>query len=1144
MTWWRRDPSLFSRSPVHRYAQRVLRDHEAALRTRCFSRTPSKSIQHEDNGARKRPDNMSNLDWMQLQHYDRWCKRVQDDPYKALFGASNDMLTGKGLMDWEWVHKSFPKWMLSDMEVDEKPQAKSEEKAKYSKKVELRDEGSENMSKMREPLFPEPSFRKTAFERDVTAGIVSPSDLRRPREISHVKVVGHGTPGGRVSVTASAINLNSSPPGSTSVAPGSNHDEGVARQRAVIDVNSVELERVNAQPARERPAARDTTFMRSFLKKSIAEEQSPGLAATGNKAWRQTALQRRATSEVIAEPQPRTSFNSLPAKNEDPPVAPVVPEPSSQATESVPDTQPTKNVNKNVEWLLLQQEADTPRKADGSQEKLPTVRSSSEILKQLPEDDIDFLSAADIRASMGAKRSKAPTDEQRQAARQSLEDAFATTPDIPNVDPMVEAQIINNQHVRRKAREIEAAQAPKEIETLAPLDGQVVQTPVAEAPMESSIDRMKKWLETTGASFAKQFWQDPTEEADVTKTKLFFDKVANYLKKGQAATRHIAEDLKRDIPASKALLKRLESDEQLLDSVIHKLRQRSPSGSSQGLSLRKIRAMQSLKTRFHQTNTELEQAYEALRVIAGTEAATNATGSFKRRLTAASKVLHKNSQLLRMLIWSLQTRLEDPQIDRSILSNYKAVADNLLSLRDTQMTLMRLVDRAMLVYGVVPDVAKDIDAIKAEQEAEHSNCEDPFVHARLAADAHLINEIKAHRSVKEVDSPAKIATEPKPTTSTILDEPSPLAHSLFRPFGPAIDKLGSKEVHEAVAAQLEEDKRRKLSDTQLVDEIKQAYEDTYGTITAEHQHALESQLVNGEGQRPIQMLKDDPEASTISSYQETSTVDMQETTKTLAAQDIAAVVEETDYTENQTAAPKEPTRATTQDGLVSASQPAEEPSTTVGPAPIASLADSLENLPTHYTIVVRDPQTDTVSITTSSTGPPRDTSPVVPLHQALSSLDSPAKFIPYITSGLEVVSAKKDILVLRDAVDTTAATRPFETIRTPSQSIADEHVGSNPVRAKVNPIDGTTRLSPTGYVGPEESAEQLEKEFQDRRRAAGYISEGYTADQQQKDAEEVMRKARKTARKQKTGSVVKTAIWVAGMCYVAGVVSEIVTSTV
>lgn len=1130
---------------------------------------------------------------MQLQHYDRWRKRIQDDPYRAIFGASNDMLSGKGLMGWEWVHKSFPKWMLNEMGVDDKLQVKSQENTKYPKKVEVRDEGPDAMPKAREPLFPEPSFRKTAFERDASAGIISPSDLRRPQESSHVKVVGHGTSGSGPLAKASTSKPGSSAPRSTLSATEVNcdrfestlahvydyigeddmlskdpvsqreheairtvnerlvatlgdlyHKESIiedikARERAAMKTNSVELEHINTLSARERPPAQDTTFMRSFPKEPMFREPGADLATTENKSWRETALQRRAAPELMTNPQTLLSTMTIPSNNELLPVSPIVSKPPLQATEQDTKDQSAKTVNKNVDWLI-RQESNSAREEASVRERYATARSSTEILKQLPQDDIDFLSAADIRASMGAKRSRVPTNEQRLAERQSLEYAFAATPDAPHVDPMLEAQVINNQHVRRKAREMEAARAPKEIETPEPLSEQVAQTPAEEPPMESSIERMKKWLETTGTSFAKQFWQDPTEEADVTKTKLFFDKVANYLKKGQAATRHIAEDLEKDIPASKPLLKRLRSDEQLLDSAIHRLRQRSPSGTNQGLSPRKIRAMESLKTRFHQTNNELEKAYEALRALTCTDAATSATDSSKRRLTAASKVLHKNSQLLRMLVWSLQTRLEDPQIDRNILSNYKVVADNLLSLRDTQMTLMRLVDRAMLVYGVLPKAAENFDAIKAEQEAEYTNCEDPFVRARLAADAHLINEIKAHKPAKETVSNEKTLSEPRPTTSTILDEPSPLAHSLFRPFGPAIEKLGSKEVRESVAAQAKEDERRKPSDKKLVEEIKEAYEDTYGTITAEHQHAPGAKQSDEAARKPIQMLNDDPEASVVSSFEGIAFVSVPETLKTLATSSEAATIEDTNSVEKQIATSEKPIRTTAEDELITVENPTEKPTTILEPASAATSAQSSEHLPTHYTIVVRDPQTDALSITTSTTGPPRDTSPAMPLHQALSSLDNPARFIPYITEGLEVVSAKKDILVLRDAIENAASTRPFETIRTPSSLNVNERPDFG--RDTVNPIDGTTRLSPTGYVGPEESAEQLEKEFQDRRKAARQINERFTTELEQ--IREIQAKGSKMARRRRAGGVVKTAIWVAGTCYVAGVVSEIVTSTV
>lgn len=62
---------------------------------------------------------MSNLEWMQMQHYNRWRKRLKNDPYHALFGASNDMLSGKGLKDWEWISNSIPRWMLREMGINE-----------------------------------------------------------------------------------------------------------------------------------------------------------------------------------------------------------------------------------------------------------------------------------------------------------------------------------------------------------------------------------------------------------------------------------------------------------------------------------------------------------------------------------------------------------------------------------------------------------------------------------------------------------------------------------------------------------------------------------------------------------------------------------------------------------------------------------------------------------------------------------------------------------------------------------------------------------------------------------------------------------------------------------------------------------------
>jgi hypothetical protein len=1158
MTWWRRDPSLFSRSPFHRCAQRILRDDEAALRKRAFSRTPSHSSKHEHDGDKERPDGMSNLEWMQLQHYQRWRKRLHLDPYKTLFGASNDMLSGKGLKDWEWLHKSFPKWMLKEMDIDEQPREGSQGTSRYPKKVDIRGQ-SDSTPEARESLFPQPSFRKAAFERDVSSGIVSPSDLRRPREASHVRVVGEaasevpGKESGAYSEPASSDKAfdSSGVRASTDYKPiESNSQKGTTFEDldAIRDMKDTGLSYSGFEGSgKEMPspeAAIDTK----------PEDSQANVTTNEGKEWRQTAIERRVRREIaetVAElattlktrPQPTSDTNlrekSLVASD---PIN-MWQQALDPATKSLIASSPGNKSWFEVYSPPLDQIVDKVLH-DGAAVDVPTSkrRSSSEVLKQLPRDDLDFLSAADIRASMGTRRSRLPTDEQTQKSRQNLEKAFLESQEPLNIDSMSEAVVVNNQHVRRTEREMRGAQIAQDEEKTQQSKEPATQDSVQETPVESSIERMKRWLETTGASFARQFWQDPTEEADVTKTKLFFDKVAHYVKKGQAATRQITEDLEKDIPASKALLRRLKSDEEQLDLAIHRLRQRSSSGHGQGLSPRKIRAMESLKTRFHQTNSELEKAYEALRGLVGTESVTNATGSFKRRLTTTSKMLHKNAQLLRMLIWSLQTRLEDPKIDRNILSNYKVVADNLLSLRDTQMTLMRLVDRAMLVYGVVPNVAENEDTTKTEL-SDYENCEDPFVRARLAADAHLISVIKAHKSpVKETvnDQPQ---TAPKPVTNTFLEEPTPLVHSLFRPFGPAIEKLGNKELRELAAEKAQEEEKRKLGDLKLVDEVKKAYEDTYGTITVDHRQPgstdAEPAEPNSEQNPTFEMLKDDPALVGSESGSVIAQEKREESSKHSEVLNGTSSTTEL-YTERNTAVNEKESISPTVPAVEAQSSSTAEgtsvPVTGTSAESAATTEASTENLPTHYTIVVRDSQTDTLSITTSTTGPPRDPSLAVPLHQALSALDSPAKFIPYITEGLEVVSAKNDILVLRDAIDSAASTRPFETIRTTASPSTDDFDIS---RGSTNPIDGTTRLSPTGYVGPEESAEQLEKEFQERRQAAGKMNEKGNKRQGQPQEE-----GKKAKRRGGAGGVIKTAIWVAGVCYVAGVVGEIATATV
>jgi hypothetical protein len=1102
---------------------------------------------------------MTNLEWIQLQHLEKWQKRLQEDPYKTLFGASNDMLSGKGLNNWDWIHNSFPKWMLKDMGLHEQSQEASKGNPSQARPSERPDKVDNSIDEpgTRAPQATRFLRRREPFESEGSVGIASPSDLRRPREGSHVKVVGNASSdlNDRGPTPPPDVPSWPRPPYISSIAPDAIRpatgymSENVTIEEPVTKTTpnipqkqSHDLPEVTSEEIARLQDFQDyiDRLKVETLKNDTVDEEPPVLMHRGpgagsintteakSKAWRQTALQRRAASEsaTVFKVQPKDKVDLVFDRTTDLPI---------EQSEQIQPPQTTRETSGEQATIgssegraeRLQEESITQSKPIGAPVNASPTRSTSRILNQLPKDDIDFLNAADIRATMGTKRSRTPSDAQRQAERQNLEQAFHAAQNAPETDSMLEAVIKNNQHVRRVERGMRETKAAEEAAKTRAVVEPVLQDPTVEVSAESGIDRMKKWLEITSTSFAKQFWQDPMEAADITKSKMFFERISHYLKKGKAATWQILEDLEKDIPASKALLRRLKKDGEILEQAVHRIRRNFASGTPQSVAPRKTRTMESLNARFHQTNNELEKAYDILRELTGTGAVADTTGSFKRRLTVASKVLYKNAQLLRTLFYSLQTRLEDPKVDRNMLPNYQIVADHLLSLRDTQMTLVRLVDRAMSTYGIEPETKEGGNTIEAEQAAI-AKCEDPFVRARLALDAHLINEIKADESTTpEVRDDGALPVQ-KPTTSSTLEESGHLAHSLFRPFGPAIEKLGSKQVLNPTAEKGENEARR-LGDLNLADAMKTVYGNDYGLKSS--QTATETEKIETQEDNSILVSKTPDEVTNEGAN------GMPGSKQGSARNDEMYI-------------PMFPQNSTPPEAL-GPEQPI--PTTASALYPLAETPASLKSdsatiqLPTHYTILIRDPHTHTLSMTTSSTGPPRDTSPAMPLHQALAALDSPASFVPHVGAGLEVVSATKDMLVLRDALDDGASTRSFETVHTSSSDVPKESVRPGP--KSVNPIDGTARLSPTGYVGPEESPEQLEKEFQERRQAAGRF----------KSREDIMHRFRhsqgklspglmssrdtdKKERRGRTGGVIKTAIWVAGICYVVGVVGEIATT--
>ncbi|KAH6612046.1 hypothetical protein C7974DRAFT_90425 [Boeremia exigua] len=1130
MAWWRRDPSLWARSPAHRYAQRILRDHEAILRTRCFSRTPSNTAQHQDPDNARRPEGMTDQEWTQLQRYRKWKRLLQEHPYKGLFGASEDMLKGKGLTDWEWVYKTFPKWMLQDMDPQQSvDQDKSNSSGrKYGDRSGTQPRAEERLSGERQSAFAPPAIRTTHYELD-EFGVVSPSDLRRPRDGPYVKVVGKNekrdlpTPDIKKSKT-------------DSVAP-----EKIVLQPGLRQINAAgtQVPEVTKDVAKEA-SSRESTFIDTFF----ADEPKVYDRDLGNsKSWRQTALERRQAPDVVAKSKAGSLPTAKPKESAtgvtSPPVRNTITIPSSQAlVDNYPYPKPSSTQSSNavqtkleptsrvVDWSVSRP-SEITKNASTPNVDSTFAQTTLDKLRNLPEDDIDFLSADEIRAAMGRRNSGLRTSEKRDD-RQKLETSYITA-EPKALDDVVEGHVLNNYHVRRFKQEFERAQT------------------VAEAPvqMESSIDRMRRWIEDGGTSLAKHFWQDPIEAGAPSEADLQFAKQMSGLGKGRRAREHISEDLETDLPMCKGLLDRLKDDENRVEHTVLLLKspRRTVHGTEISKNLRTIRERR-LRNTYERTEKQFESACQSLRDL-DAETVQKATNAFKRRLGIASRVLHKNHTLTRMLTWGAQARLDEPDLERGKAELYSEILTRLATLRDTQLALARLMDHAIQTYGVSLKPADEAlsraasvieleaaESITKEDDASSKTAGAKFL-ADTAAAARLTDEIQTQKSAMQGLSDDGYARAPKQTPRKIFEEKSPLAHSLFRPFNLQFENLGRKSDGEEAADKLQEAHQQKVGDRKLVQEVRNAYEDVYGPITVEHRQVSLAEEPT-DNPKAFEMLKEDPfnvEATAVqenlSPVEATAASEAMETkpiVEEAVAPSASSLTHDTIVEDNPTAVPA--SEVAINIPQITSSASASDTSTET-----ATDATSTTNLPTHYTILVHDPQTDTLSITTSSSAPPRDTSPALPIHEALSTLKAPAKFVAYITPGLEVVTAKRHMLVLRNALDETSSTRGFETIGAPPSADTTTETFYN----QVNPIDGTSRLSPTGYSGVEQSREQLEKDFEERRQAAVATE----AARSKKSKQQARDKEVPPRRRGAVGGVIKTAIWASAVCYIVGVSAEL-----
>ncbi|KAF2264031.1 hypothetical protein CC78DRAFT_533481 [Lojkania enalia] len=1258
MGWWRRDPLQWCRSSLLRYGRLSLRD-DGPLRSRCFSKSQQNPAQHNDNDNEGRPAGLTDVEWIQLRHYRRWKQRLQEDPYRALFGASNDMLRGKGLREYEWVYRAFPKWMREEIDLHKwhskvKPgkcdpsDPPVSDGADYSKKA--------NISAASDPNARQSTFKASNFEStEYWRGVASPSDSRRPLE----------------NVTGLDVTSDTSKPRSkdTSVGRVAAKTEAEAPQEFVPKEGSYSAhvsssERTskpdNAQPSEQEASSRETTFIKEFLAgspKSVLSDESK------SKDWRQTVLDRRVSptfapelrgselpsNKASIEPKVRSSLlaseteplptDSLPSERFWPAMSnrgqsladQLSPIPSSQSCGDGKSINQNQVLNSDVafpedsskaikvgfidpntrEWRynLLDANEDAtaspateqsragdtievghkdpisgewtrgpiiskdaanhvrqapPQTSDRSyvagqkasneveepavkyqnmpdvpaksQEKSASPSSTSHRLIQLPEHDLDFITAEQIRASMGARKSAKESDEEKILSGERLENDFENVySEEPGIDPMIETKIVNEQGMRRMERDLKEENIKAEAKINEPLD------PPHPLASESTLARLTRWLRTSSDTFTQHFWQQPLPEDELWRkakaTAMSSDGllkgVITGVQKSHNSMKQVKEDLGRELPCSYLLASLLTRYEErivptdglkydhhpalLLDHV-----ERFSSSDP-------VKRVNLLRKDLYEIEVEYERACKSLDQMQ--KAPAILYPSYKG-LKTASAVLEKNTKLSRRLLFSVQAGLES-QNSRAVLLKpaYLDLAHRLLSMRDAQLALQNLVERALQVFDLNGEIKGQAKVLGMDADATvKDDVKTKLTVAALrfaAAEKRLNEEIEAQKDAMRGLSDDGYAREPIPTRKISLDLPSPLANSLFRPFGKQLDSLGKEESSTAAEKDSFAGIKQDAADKELVTEIRKIYEDTYGPITVNHRQILEEKReTTAEETEPTRISKqesknDIPVEQLGSRPAVASSVipdNISILPKSLEAP--AATTEANKLSSDVASPPQECASARKADAPINPGEQEQKSSAEFSDSTLESPHPSMPPTPIISKVLAYDPATDEVSVMTTQSYTPSPSSSYVPLHEALQSLDSPSKFLPHLPLGFDIIAAQRNLLIIRESEEPSTEIRDMR--------IASENETRDEEWKRINPVDGTMRFSPTGYVGVDDLREEVGREMEAIRR---------------RRAEEKRKESRDNSTGKKRGGaiagVLKTGILAAVGCYVIGVVGEL-----
>ncbi|KAL5417952.1 hypothetical protein PMIN04_007528 [Paraphaeosphaeria minitans] len=1261
----RLDPAMWSRTPIRHSTRSALRP------SRSFSNTSAASARHNDdseNSHGEKPGGMSDLEWMRQRHIRRWRKRIEQDPYEALFGAREEMLRGRGLEGYierqkemhrkglEWVQKALPQWILEDMGLRHESKSKGEQEKvekRFPRNVKIED-NDHGEAEDREQSYRKPWLKDSWLEKDSgNEAVKSPSDSRWPRE---QPLSSFQTPGDLHEDIVQVLHKDRRIPGDP------------AAQEQTSTKTSSEASKAYAEKVRSSfppPANQNQADISNILSKEVPVgnmRADPEASEPRNsKDWRQTALERRAARTPISESRRKTDVpvvdvtakdkarNGNNAGVDQNARAPAKSNSKLGATahKAVIDFNGTagsrvgrreveefeSRVEETSEEVKRHQKVTNASKKSGNTGKsssspypriktddwvppsskgaakeldeLPDIKLSSldtdinfmrddartssnprkstlDALKQLPKDDIDFLTADNVRASMGRTKGNR---EDKAAVRQKLEEEYIK--DTPEIDSLFEAQVVNGQFVRRKMSQMTPAQEqtrstegePRQNTSAKKTDNL---TPKPVSVLETSLDFMLRWLHNGGNVFAQHFWQDPVQlvagqlsNAD----EQFLKGIGIGVLKGRRAFASIKDDLVDDIPATQELADRLNRDEikasagavRLYRDLPSALKETSDADASKTAAHRRIGK---LRQELLDTDKQYKKACE---VVDGMKNDSRPSLFQRKRLRYASEVLGKNYKLTRMAIFGLQGRIEvEAGTSGGLVA--RELLHRLLTLQDTQLALLRLVSRAIQVLGINLEAEKEVPTKSDESTVDLSDSsvvealatvaakETPPKQAivTIAANAKLEDEVSKQKAAMRGLSDDGYKYPQKPFVRKSFDGPNPLAHSLFRPFGLQLDSLGKDA--DAAEDNAVNTTKKERNDRALVKEVKKAYEDTYGAITVDHWQVPpeEAPAVTVEGiakmgeskitqrQPSIQMLKEDEISPTITGEGLAYTSDSVSvrnddgaTTKgtvEFEAEPKKDIIDETTILEELQPLITKATDPVQEDSLrtTGIKQHISSPDNATIETQASSMTPENEYsyeaatdtyVPISYKTLIYNAETDKLSITTSQVPQPNPSITPIPLHEALATLSHPAKFVDQLPESFHVLQVKPDVLSVRTASPSndTAEKNSMITVDRPGVEKVDTDDAEG--WKGINPVDGTTTLSPTGFVSV---GSDMDRDFAERRRKADEYHREVNKSKTNQEAPQKKQRGREGV-----SGVVKTVIWAGAFCYVVGVAAEV-----